>query len=96
MPERVSRQECWFQTALDKELQTIEELPLDININKPNNPFWQSLFRIAGIAKTNYISKDDALNKIKWACRHMNRQGRDIEYQWNRAYERATARYLNK
>lgn len=90
------RQERWCQTALEKELQAIEELPSDLNVNKPNNPFWQSLFRIAGIAKTGYLSKDDALEKIKWACRHMNLQGRDIEYQWNRAYQRAAARYLIK
>ncbi len=95
MHERESRQEQWFQSALEQELQAIEGLPSDLNIRKPNNPFWQSLFRIAGIAKTGFISKDDALNKIKWACRHMKLQGRDIEYQWNRAYQRATARYLN-
>lgn len=96
MLEKGLRQERWCQTALEKELQAIEELPSDLNVNKPNNPFWQSIFRIAGVAKTGYLSKDDALNKIKWASRHMNLQGRDIEYQWNRAYQRATARYLNK
>lgn len=95
MPENDLHHERWFQTALDGELQAIEGLPSDLNIRKPNNPFWQSIFRIAGVAKTGFISKDEALNKIKWACRHMNLQGREIEYQWGRAYQRATARYLN-
>lgn len=96
MPERESRQERWFQTALEQELQAIEQLPPDVNIYKPNNPFWQSIFRIAGIAKTSFISKDDALNKIKWSCKHMSLRGNDIEYQWERAYQRATPRYLQK
>lgn len=88
------RQEKWAATALEQELQAIEQLPASLNIYKPNNPFWCSLFRMAGIAKAGHLSKTAALGQIKWACRHMNLTGREIEYQWNRAYQRATPRQL--
>lgn len=95
MHERETRQEQWFQSALEQELKAIESLPSDLNINKPNNPFWQSIFRIAGISKAGFLSSNEALNKIKYACRHMQLRGKDIDYQWGRAYQRATPRYLN-
>lgn len=93
MVNKNERQERWFQAALKQELGAIEKLPPDLNIHKPNNPFWQSLFRIAGLAKAGFISKDDAYSKLQIACQHMNVIEKNVEYQWNRAYKRATARY---
>ncbi|MCB8944363.1 MAG: hypothetical protein H6658_11490 [Ardenticatenaceae bacterium] len=93
MVENNVRQERWFQTALAQELNLIEALPISTNIRKPNNPFWQSLFRIAGIAKTGYISREEALLKIQAAAKHLNERDKDVAYQWNRAYQRAPARY---
>jgi hypothetical protein len=93
MIEKNVRQERWFQTALEQELQLIEGLPISTNIRKPNNPFWQSLFRIAGIAKTGYISREEALLKIQVAAQHLQEKDKDIAYQWNRAYQRASVRY---
>lgn len=89
------RREKWFQSALEQELQAIERLPPDLNIHKPNNLFWQSLFRIAGVVKAGYISKDDAYSKIQTACQHMNLIEKNMIYQWNRAYKRAAARFPN-
>ncbi len=94
MIDKDERQEKWFQTGLEQELKEIEGLPSDLNIYKPNNPFWQSLFRIGGIAKAGFITKDDALNRILLACQHMTLKEKEIAYQWNRAYQRAQARYL--
>ena len=93
MVEKNVRQERWFQTALEAELRVIEGLPISTNIRKPNNPFWQSLFRIAGIAKTGYIGREEALTKIQAAAQHLNERDKDIAYQWQRAYLRAPARY---
>ncbi len=93
MVDKNERRKRWFQTALKQELNTIERLPPDLNIHKPNNPFWQSLFRIAGLVKAGHISQDDAFSKIQVACEHMNVIERNLEYQWNRAYKRATARF---
>lgn len=94
MIDKNERQEKWYQTALEQELREIEGLPVDVNIYKPNNPFWQSLFRIGGIAKAGYITKDEALDRIRLACQHVRLKDKEIEYQWRRAYQRATARYL--
>ena len=94
MVDNAKRQEKWFQTALEQELDAIGNLLPDLNIYKPNNPFWQSLFRIAGLVKAGYISKEMAFSKIQIACQHLTLRDKDIEYQWNRAYQRATARYL--
>lgn len=93
MSDENKRQERWFQTALEQELHTIGDLPISTNIRKPNNPFWQSLFRIAGIAKAGYISREEALAKIQTAAQHLNEREKDITYQWQRAYQRAPARY---
>jgi hypothetical protein len=93
MVENNVRQERWFQTALEQELRLIEGLPMSTNIRKPNNPFWQSLFRIAGIAKTGYIGQEEVLLKIQAAARHLQERDKEIAYQWNRAYQRALARY---
>ena len=93
MSDENKRQERWFQATLEQELHAIEELPISINIRKPNNPFWQSLYRIAGIAKTGYISREEALAKIQIAAQHLDEREKDIAYQWNRAYQRAPARY---
>ena len=93
MIEDNKRQERWFQSALEQELQVIRELPISTHIRKPNNPFWQSLYRIAGIAQTGYISREEALAKIQVAAQHLNEREKDIAYQWNRAYQRAPARY---
>ncbi len=87
------RETRWFQAALAKELQAIEDLPISTNIRKPNNPFWRSLYRIAGIAKTGYINREEALSKIQAAAQHLHEREKDITYQWNRAYQRAPARY---
>jgi hypothetical protein len=95
MVENNVRQERWFETALEAELCVIEGLPVSVNIRKPNNPFWQSLFRIAGIAKTGYIGCDEALMKIQAAAQHLIERDKDIAYQWQRAYQRAPARYPN-
>ena len=93
MVDKDKRREKWFQTALDQELQAIERLPTDLNIHKPNNPFWQSLFRIAGIVKAGHISQDDAFSKIQASCQHMNVIEKNLAYQWNRACKRAPARF---
>ncbi len=94
MVDNNERQEKWFQTAMEQELDAIAGMPTDLNIYKPNNPFWQSIFRIGGIVKAGYITKDEAFDKILFACRHLTLKEKEIEYQWNRAYKRAMARQL--
>lgn len=91
--EREERWNRWFDTALTNELTGIEELAADINIHKPGNPYWGSLYRIAGLANAGFIDPDEALNQIKYACRHMPLSARDIDYQWQRALKRAKPRY---
>lgn len=94
MNQKETRQQRWFETALAAELGAIAQLSPDLNIHKPNNPFWQSLFRIGGLAKAGFIDQNEALAKIEQACGHMNLSHKVIAYQWQRAYRRARARRL--
>ncbi len=87
------RKKRWSETAIERELQRIEQLGEGINVQKPNNPYWQSLFRLAGISKAGYVARDEALRRIKQASSHLDLPDKIIEYQWQRAYARAKPRH---
>lgn len=91
--ERETRHRRWAETALTQELAAIGELESDLNIRQRNSPYWQSLFRIAGLVNAGHMSADEALMQIKFACRHMTLRGKDIDYQWGRALRRAKPRW---
>ena len=91
--DSVERRKRWVEAALQGELRNIENLPAELKINKPNNPYWQSLFRIAGLAKGGYVTKDDAFVMIIQVSGHLQFREEQIAYQWNRAYKRASPRH---
>ena len=87
------RRQRWAETAVRRELETIEALPLEVNIRKPNNLYWRSLFAIAGIVNGGYVPKDEAFARIVQASQHLNLLEKDIAYQWKRACQRAKPRH---
>ena len=87
------RQKRWAETAVHRELESIKELSAGMNIQKPNNPYWSSLFAIAGIVNGGYLGKDEALEKIIIASQHLYLEEKAILYQWNRACQRAKPRH---
>ena len=87
------RNKRWFSIALRRELTEIEKLPLE-KVQKAGSSFFICLLKVASLVKgsNGEISADFALNKIKYACRHLNLQAKEIDYQWGRAFERAKPR----
>jgi hypothetical protein len=83
----------WAETAVRRELEAIEALPMEVNIRKPNNLYWRSLFAIAGIVNGGYLSKDEAFALIVQASQHLSLLEKAIAYQWNRACQRARPRH---
>lgn len=90
------RKRKWFEVAISKELEAIQNLPVDLNIRKPSNPFWISMIKIASLCKGGASSSENLLIEIKRACKHMNLQGKEIDYQWKRAYQHARPRNINE
>ncbi len=89
--ERIQR---WADTAVAAELNKIRRLPADTNIFLPNNPFWQSLFKIAGIVKGGYKTQQAVFSEIEVACHHLDVEEKEIRYQWRRACQKANPRQL--
>ena len=91
--DAAERGKRWAETAVRRELEAIEALPVEVNIQKPNNPYWRSLFAIAGIVNGGYLRKDEALARIVQASEHLSLLEKAIAYQWNRACQRAQPRH---
>lgn len=96
-PADLDRQ--WANTAIEAELKTLANLPAE-NPNKPRSVFSGCLMRVAAIVKGDgrHIPPTEALDKIKAACREYMSQYHDnpdkeIERQWQRAYNKAEARH---
>ena len=86
-----ARREAWFAAGMCRYLGYLEKLPHDENVNKPGSPYWLHLRAIAGISKAGHVSKDGALERIRWATRHMRVPAKEMLYQWERAYKSAYA-----
>ncbi|WP_420628622.1 hypothetical protein [Candidatus Leptofilum sp.] len=90
----VNRPERWAKTAVERELDKIRSLPAETNIYVPGNPYWQSLFKIAGIVNGGYKSPQAVFSEIEVACHHMGIEEKEIRYQWRRACQQANPRRL--
>lgn len=88
------RYQRWAETAVADELNKIRGLPEDTNIFLPGNPFWQSLFKLAGIVNGGYKTPQTALPEIEAACDHLGIEEKEIRYQWRRACHQARPRRL--
>lgn len=86
-----SRRFNWYEVGLVRHLEALEKLPYDENVKKPGSPYWLHLRAIAGISKAGHVSKDGALERIRWATRHMRVPAKETVYQWERAYKSAYA-----
>lgn len=93
MDER-ERTKRWAKTAVGRELDKIRSLPTDTNIYLPGNPFWQSLFKIAGIVNGGYKTPRVIFSEIESACGHLGIAEKEIRYQWQRARQQASPRRL--
>lgn len=93
MDER-ERTKRWAKTAVKRELDKICSLPSDTNIYLAGNPFWRSLFKIAGIVNGGYKTQESIFSEIESACGHLGITEKEIRYQWGRACQQASPRRL--
>ena len=83
----------WANKAIDNELSIIADMPQG-NINKPAHPFFVSMLKIASIVKGGYVPQYEALNGIKKTCAPLTWiPQKEIDYQWQRAYDKAQPRH---
>ncbi len=92
-----SRDRAWVDAAMSGELKKLEKLSEDENINKPGSTFFACLLKIGAIVKgagQPFISYDDALTRVKDACKgHSWVKEKEIERQWRNAWKFAKPRF---
>lgn len=84
----------WASTAIERELDKIRQLPTNVNIFLPGNPFWQSLFKIAGVVNGGYKTSQTVFSEVEAACSHLAIEEKELRYQWRRAFQQASPRRL--
>lgn len=84
----------WAETAIDNELSLLARLPDGTNINKPGNPIFISMLKIADMVVSGYVPDHEALNGVKKSlCTSTHIPQKEIDYQWSRAMKRAEPRH---
>ena len=88
--------QLWADKAIDNELSTLAKMPDGTNINKPGNSIFISMLKIASIVRGGYVPEHEALNCVKkslctFTFAHI--PPKEIDYQWQRAMQRAKPRH---
>lgn len=91
------RDERWVQAALAGELEKLAHLPDGENINRADSQFFIALLKIAALVKgtgRTYLSPQQVLLDIKQICgQYPFLKEKELERQWQNAYNRANPRY---
>lgn len=84
----------WANYALDGELSILAKIPEGTNVNKPGNPIFVSMLKIASIVLGGYLPEHEAVNGVKKSlCTFTHIPQKEIDYQWQRAMQRAKPRH---
>lgn len=89
--------QLWADRAIDSELSTLAKMPDGTNVNKPGNPIFVSMLKIASIVRGGYVPEHEALNSVKKAlCTFAHIPQKEIDYQWKRVMRIAKPRHPNE
>ena len=86
--------QLWANSAIDSELSTLAKMPEGTNVNKPGNPIFVSMLKIASIVRGGYVPEHEALNSVKKSlCTFAHIPQEEIDYQWKRVMRIAKPRH---